>query len=107
MVYNIISDYPDAIGVMPMLYAIRDAIPIAFPLILFCIFYITFAGSLFMSKARTGREKVFTGLLSSSLVVTILGMFLMLMSLITYKLELFWGFMSIISFIALVVSDKT
>jgi hypothetical protein len=101
-----IEYYTTATGVMPLLYSIRDCIPIAFPAILFAIFFVLFGGSMFVIKNRTGREKVFTSLLASSFVCVILGMFLLLGMLINYKVELFWGFICIVFFILLTISDK-
>lgn len=103
---KIIQDYTEATGVMPLLYSIRDCIPIAFPALLFVIFFIFFAGTYYLIKGKTGRAKVLISILASSFYVVILAMFLLLGTLISYKLLLFWTFICIISFIALILSDR-
>jgi len=103
---KLIPDYPDATGILPMLYSIRDCIPMAFPTLILVIFFILFAGQYYLIKGKTGRAKVLIALNSSSFVTVVLSMFLTLSMLVTYKMLLFWVFVSMVSFIALVVSDK-
>ena len=93
-------------GAMPLLYSIRDCIPIAFPAILVVIFFILFAGNYFIIKGKTGRAKVMIALTASSFITMILAMFLTLATLVTYKMLLMWAFISIISYILLEVSQK-
>ena len=103
---KLIGDYTDVSGVLPLLFAIRDCVPIAFPATLLVIFFVLFASQYYLIKTKTGRAKTLIALSSSSFVTVILAMFLTLSMLITYKILLFWAFISILSFIALVLSDK-
>ena len=98
--------YSTATGIMPMLYSIRDCIPMAFTILLTSIFFVFFAGNYFFIKGKTGRAKILVAFMSSSFLTTVLAMFLTLGSLITYKGLLFWVFITILCFILLIVSDK-
>ena len=102
-----IIDYEGSNGAMPLLYSIRDCIPFAFQSILFCIFFILFAGSYFLVKNKTGRAKVLISLLSSSFVLVVLSSLLTLAQLVTFPTVLFFAFLSIIFFIMLLLSDNT
>lgn len=100
-----IADYP-AQGAMPMFFSIRDCIPGAFEAVLFFIFILIFAGNYFINKKKTGRERIFVALISSSFVLIPLSMMLALATLVTYGAVVWWAFFSIISFIMFKVSDK-
>ncbi len=104
--YNTIGDYPNATGIMPMLYSIRDAIPLGFTSLTLVLFFILFAGQYFIIKNKQGRARVLIALVSSSFTTTILSMFLFLSTLITYKVLLFWAFLTMVSFIIMLLSDR-
>lgn len=101
-----ITDYPDATGVLPMLYSIRDCVPSAYPGLVMVLFFVLFAGNYFINKGKTGRARVMIALAASSFVTIILTMFLTLSQLVTYKILLLWTFIGIISFIGLIISDR-
>lgn len=100
-----IGDYTET-GVIPLLYSIRDCVPIAFPALLIVIFFVLFAGQYFIIKNKTGRARVIIALTSSSFATMVLGMFLLLIGLITYQFFMFWVLLLIISFIILMVGDR-
>lgn len=104
--YRTILDYSTETGIMPLLYSIRDGIPLAFPGTLFAIFFIIFAGSLFVGKFRTGRSKVLISCFIGSTSTLIMAMFLTLAQLTTWVTLLFWGFMTIVFYILMDVSNK-
>ena len=102
--YKTIADYNET-GIMPLLYSIRDSIPIAFNAILFSVFFVLFAGNYYLIKSKTGKAKVLIALLSSSFLMVVLSMFLMLGNLVTYKTVLGYAFILIITFVAFLLSD--
>lgn len=105
--YNTIADYPGQNGAMPMLYAIRDSIPLAFPGLLFAIFMILFAGQYYLIKTRTGRAKILIALLSSSFVMILLSMMAALAQLVTYMSVIFYAFVCITVLILFLLSDTS
>jgi hypothetical protein len=102
-----ITDYPTGNGAMPLLYSIRDCIPLAFDGLLLAIFLILFAGQYFLIKSRTGKAKVLIALLSSSFFMIILSMMLALSQLVSYLSVLLYAFITIVCFIVFVVSDNS
>ena len=102
-----ITDYSSDNGAMPLLYSIRDCIPLAFDGLLFAIFLILFAGQYFIIKNRTGRAKILIALLSSSFIMIILSILLALAQLVTYLTVIFYAFLTIIIFILFEFSDKS
>ena len=102
--YKMIQDYSGE-GAMPFLLSIRDAVPLAFPILLLAIFAIIFSSNLYINQQRTGRAKVLLAVASSSFIMVILSMFLFLSQLISYRTILFWLLCSVLSFIAVVFSD--
>jgi hypothetical protein len=106
MLCKTIDYYTEVDGILPFLFSIRDCIPIAYPSLLIVIFFIIFGGNYYLVKGKTGKGKVLIALSSSSFIMVILTMFLALSSLVTYTFLLFWTFVSIVSFIGLIVSDK-
>lgn len=103
--YKTISDYENATGAMPMLYSIRDAVPLGFVVLTTILFFILFAGQYFMIKNKQGRARVLIALVSASFTTTVLSMFLFLSTLITFKVLLFWAFLTIVGFIIMMLSD--
>lgn len=106
VMYRTILDYGNETGVMPLLYSIRDGIPFSFPGILISVFFIVFAGSLFVGKFRTGRSKIIISLFIGSVSTLIMSMFLALAQLITWVVLLFWAFMVIVFYILMDVSNR-
>lgn len=104
--YKTISDYPSQNGIIPMLFSIRDGIPYAFPVLLFCIFVVLFGGQYFLIKNRTGRAKILIALLSSSLMMIVLSLMLAFAQLVTFKSVIFYAFVCIIVFILFQISDE-
>jgi hypothetical protein len=102
-----ISDYAGSNGAMPLLYSIRDCIPMAYIGLLLAIFMILFAGQYYLIKNRTGRAKILVALLSSSFVMIILSMMLALASLVTYMTVIFYAFICILVFIIFSISDNS
>jgi len=102
-----IGDYASSNGAMPLLYSIRDCIPLAFEGLLLIIFMVLFSGQYFLIKHRTGRAKILIALLSSSFFMVISSMFLALAQLITFNTVLLYAFICIIVFILLSVSDDS
>lgn len=103
---NTITDYAGQNGAMPLLYSIRDCIPLAFTGLLFGIFLILFAGQYYLIKNRTGRAKVLIALLSSSFFMVILSMMAALAQMVTYISVIFYAFICIVVFILFMVSDN-
>lgn len=102
-----IADYPSANGAMAFFFSIRDCVPGAWEATTVGIFIILFFGNYFLVKSKTGRAKILIALLSSSIVTTILTLLLALGQLVVFKMVVFWAFMSIISFILLLISDNS
>jgi hypothetical protein len=102
-----ISDYASSNGAMPLLYSIRDCVPLAFSGLLIAIFLILFAGQYFLIKGRTGRAKILIALLSSSFVMIVLSLMLALAQLVTYISVVFYAFVCIIVFILFQLSDNS
>lgn len=96
--YPTITDYQNATGAMPLLFSIRDSVPFAFTGVLLAIFVILTASEYFILKNRTGRGKILTSLVSSSIIMVILSLFLMLAELVTYMDVIFYAFCSIVFF---------
>jgi len=105
--YNTITDYPSADGAMALLYAIRDGVPYSFEVLLIAINIILFSASYYLVKFRTGRAKILIALLASSFFVVVLSSMLALAALITFKMVIFFAFITIIWFILLVLSDSS
>lgn len=105
--YKTITDYPSQNGAMPLLYSIRDNVPLAFVGLLLAIFLILFAGQYFLIKNRTGRAKVLIALLSSSFVMILLSMFLAMAQLVTFMTVIFYAFITIVVFILFQISDNS
>ena len=104
---KLIGDYSsEYTGALPLLFSIRDCIPMAFPTVILVIFFILFGAQYYLLKTKTGRGKVLIAIASSSFVTMVLTMFLTLSMLVTYKFLLLWVLVSIVSFIGLVLSDK-
>ena len=104
--YNTILDYPSASGVMPLIYSIRDGVPLAFDALLLGIFLILFAGNYFLIKNRTGRAKILVGLMSSLFVMIPMSLMLAMGQIVTFASVLFYAFFLIIVFILFMVSDN-
>jgi hypothetical protein len=102
-----ITDYAGQNGAMPLLYSIRDCIPLAFTGLLLAIFLILFAGQYYLIKNRTGRAKILIALLSSSFMMIILSMLMALAQLVTYMSVIFYAFVCIIVFILFQLSDNS
>ena len=103
---NTITDYSTASGTMPMWFAIRDCIPMAFEALLFGIFLILFAGQYFLIKNRTGRAKILVALLSSGFIMLPLSVMLALGQLVQYGTVLLYAFIIIVVFILFLLSDN-
>lgn len=103
--YNTTATYGNVTGAMPLLYSIRDAVPFAFQGLLLIIFFVLFGGQYFIIKNKTGRGKILTALLSSSIVMVILSSILALTQLITFLVVLFYAFAAIIIFALFLTSD--
>lgn len=103
--YPTIANYTSATGAMPMLFAIRDGIPYSFDALLLTIFFVLVAGQYFIIKARTGRGKMLTSLLSASVVMTTLALLLALTTLVSYLEVVFYAFCAIIFFALYRISD--
>ena len=101
-----ISDYPSVNGAMPLLFSVRDCVPLAFPGLLFALFIVIFGVQYFVIQAKTGRVKILIGLLSTSIFTTVLSMVMALGQLVTFWYVLFYAFVAIISFILLEISDE-
>jgi len=104
---NTIANYPGANGSMAFWYSIRDCIPLAFDGVLLTIFIVLFFGNYFLVKGRTGRAKILIALLSSSIILVILSLFLAMAQLVHFTTVIFWAFIAIISYIIFLVSDNT
>jgi hypothetical protein len=104
--YHTITDYPAGNGAMPLLYSVKDAVPLAFPGLLLVIFLILFAGQYYLIKNRTGRAKVLVALLSSSFVMIPLSLMLAMAQLVTFLTVIFYAFINIVVFILFLVSDN-
>jgi cellulose synthase/poly-beta-1,6-N-acetylglucosamine synthase-like glycosyltransferase len=98
MRYPTIANYTDVNGAMPMLYAIRDSIPYAFSVALFTIFFVLVASEYFIIKNKSGRGKILTAMLSTSIVMVILSLLLALAQLVTFIDPVFYGLCSIVFF---------
>lgn len=96
--YPTITSYPNATGAMPLLFSIRDAVPFAFTGLLLVIFVILTASEYFIIKNKTGRGKILTSLVSSSIIMVILSLFLAMAQLVTYMDVIFYAFCSIVFF---------
>lgn len=94
-------------GAMPLLYSIRDCVPLSFPALLFGIFIILFAGQYFLIKNRTGRAKVLISMLSSSFSMILLSLLLSLAQLVRYKVVLFYAFLTILIYAIFQFSDES
>jgi hypothetical protein len=105
--YKLITDYPTGTGAMPLLYSIRDGVPLAFSALLFILFVILFAGNYFLIKNRTGRAKMLIALMASSFFTLVLSMLLALAQLVTFVSVLFYAFLTIVVFILFILSDNT
>lgn len=105
--YHTITDYASDNGAMPLLYSIRDSIPFAFPVMLFCIFLILFFGQYFTIKIKTGRAKVLVPLLSSLFFMIPLSLLLALAQLVTFNNVIFYALFLIVTFILFLLSDNT
>lgn len=93
-------------GAMPVLYSLRDCVPLAFESLLMACFFILFAGQYYLIKSRTGRAKILIALASSSFFTLILSLFLALGQLVEFASVITFAFLSILFFILLLVSDK-
>lgn len=96
--YPTISNYSSYNGALPLLYSIRDSIPFAFAGLLFVIFIVLVMSEYFIIKNKTGRGKILTCLLSSSIVLVVLSLLLAMASLVTYITVIFYAFISIVFF---------
>ena len=101
-----IESYTGSSGAMPLFYSIRDCIPGAFIVVLFCVFILIFAGNYFINKKKTGRSRVFVALLAAFFSLVPLSMLLALASLVTYGIVVWWAFWAVVVFIMFVLSDK-
>lgn len=104
--YNTASDYPNADGLMPILYSIRDGIPYSFDAVLFVIFLALVLGQYFINKVKTGRGKILPALFTSTMTNIILALLLALARLVTYMEPVFYAFASIVFFILIITSDS-
>lgn len=98
LVCNTILNYPNATGVMPLLFSIRDCVPLSFPAILLAIFLILWGGQQFLVTSKTTRTRTLIALLSASFMTTVLSMMLALAQLVGFSIVLFWAFLTIIWF---------
>lgn len=99
-----ISDYSST-GVMPLMYSIRDCIPFAFEGILLAIFILLFGGNYFITRNRTGRGRILSALLASSIVLLPLSSLLAMAQLVTFLTPVFYAFLSIVFYISLKLSS--
>jgi hypothetical protein len=100
-------DYPGTSGAIPLLYSIRDCVPMAFDVLLFALFLIFFASNYFLIKNRTGRAKILIALLSSSFIMIPLSMLLALAQIVKFGSVLLYAFVAIVMFILFYISDNT
>ena len=105
--YHTITDYMNqSNGAMPLLYSIRDSIPYSFTALLLIIYVVLVAGQYFVIKNKSNRGKILTALLSSSIIMVILSMFLALAQLVTFMDVLFYAFCSVLFFALYHFSDN-
>lgn len=105
--YKTILDYPNDSGMMPLLYSLRDGIPLIFEAVLLGIFLILFAGNYFLNKNKTGRAKILIASTAASFFLVPLSLLLALSQLVTYGSVILYGLLTIILYILFVISDKT
>lgn len=104
--YNTIANYTaTSNGAMPLLYALRDAVPYAFTAVLLIIYFILIGAQYYVIKNRSGRSKILTVLISSSIIMVILSMFLSLAQLVTFVDVVFFAFCAIVFFALYQLSD--
>ena len=103
---NTIVDYQTIDGAMPLLFSIRDCVPIAFDALLIAIFFVLLAGNYYLGMGKTGRPKIIISFLASSVSTMILSLFFALAQLVEFKSVLFWAFLSIIAFALIVITNK-
>ena len=103
--YNTALNYSSQTGAMPMLYAIRDGIPFSFDALLLTIFFVLVGAQYYIIKNKTGRGKILTALLSSSLVMTTLSSILVLSGLVNFLEPVFYAFCFIIFYALYQTSD--
>jgi hypothetical protein len=103
--YNLFENYPDAEGVMPLLFSIRDGIPFAYESILLSIFSVLLIGNYYIIKTKTGKGKFLSSFAATSFVMVVLSLFLAMSEILEYWSVLFYTLLSIISFVLIYFSD--
>ena len=104
--YPTIPNYTStATGAMPLLYSIRDGIPGSFDALLLIVFFVLVTSQYYIIKNKSGRGKILTALLSSSIVLSTLSLFLALSYLVSYVEPIFYAFLAILFFGMYQLSD--
>lgn len=107
MRYKTMLDF-GGVGVVPVLSAIVDAIPMFFPIILFVIWVFGSASSYFVMLKLTGRKRFFNALTAFSFITFLLSLIIAAMNNTTTTfLSGYWvGFYIVMTIISYTLLDR-
>lgn len=107
MRYKTMLDF-GGVGVVPVLSAIVDTIPMFFPIILFVIWVFGSASSYFVILKLTGRKRFFNALTSFSFITFLLSLIIAAMNNTTTTfLSGYWvGFYIVMTIISYTLLDR-
>lgn len=88
--YKTMLDFPDAVGVIPLLNAIVTAIPPFFSIILFVLWLLGAGSSYYAILKTTGKKRFWACLTSMSFVVFLLSLVIASMNNVVEYLSGYW-----------------
>ena len=102
MAYNFLN-YSGEEGIIPLVFSIRDAVPLGFEAVLMTFLLIVSAGSYFANNSENARGRIVVSFASGSFVAVILAVFFAMMGVISASSLMFFVTLSIISFMILIL----
>jgi len=72
--FKVMSDFNGSVGAMPLLESVVTAVPVFFPVVLFCIFLLGTASSYFAILKTTGKKRFWHSLTAMSFATFILSL---------------------------------
>ena len=104
MTYKLPTEFTGS-GVMPLLFSIKQAVPLFFPFLSVSIMLLLTFGTYYSLRAETNKSKLLISFAAASFLTMILSIFLAMGDLLDIKLVMIYASASIISFLVLML-DK-
>jgi hypothetical protein len=106
--YKTMADFNNTVGVMPIMSAVVTAVPIFFPLTLFCVFIFGTGTSYYMILKSTGKKRFFHSLTAMAFITFLASLIVASMNTatITYLSGYWVGFYIVMTLISWLLLDS-